>query len=108
MKAKREVARPKKPLSAYIYFSQEYREKLKEQHPDWSSHEIMKHVSGKWAHMDKHEKQPYNDLAADDKARYDKQLSDFTHSHESPDKHPHIFDLRKMRRDSPVSDADHH
>lgn len=29
MKAKREVARPKKPLSAYIYFSQEYREKLK-------------------------------------------------------------------------------
>ena len=24
------VVRPKKPLSAYIYFSQEYREKLKE------------------------------------------------------------------------------
>lgn len=74
MKAKREVARPKKPLSAYIYFSQEYREKLKEQHPDWSSHEIMKHVSAKWSHMDKDEKHPYNEMAAEDKSRYDKQL----------------------------------
>lgn len=53
MKAKREVARPKKPLSAYIYFSQEYREKLKEEHAEWSSHDIMKHVSARWAHMDK-------------------------------------------------------
>lgn len=37
----------------------------------------MKHVSAKWAHMDKDEKQPYHDMAADDKARYDKQLIDF-------------------------------
>ena len=74
MRAKREVARPKKPLSAYIYFSQEFREKLKMEHVDWSSHDIMKHVSAKWAHMDKDEKYPYNEMAADDKARYDKQL----------------------------------
>lgn len=45
MKAKREVARPKKPLSAYIFFSQEFRERLKNQHPDWTSQEIMKNVS---------------------------------------------------------------
>lgn len=74
MKAKREVARPKKPLSAYIYFSQEYREKLKEDHPEWNSQDIMKHVSAKWAHMDKNGKQPYNDMANHDKERYDKQL----------------------------------
>jgi hypothetical protein len=74
MRAKREVSRPKKPLSAYIYFSQEYREKLKEQHPEWSSNEIMRHVSAKWSHMDRKLKEPYNDMAAQDKARYDKQL----------------------------------
>lgn len=56
MKAKKETHRPKKPLSAYIYFSQEYRERLKEQHPNWNSNDIMKHVSSKWAHMDKEEK----------------------------------------------------
>lgn len=64
MRAKKEVARPKKPLSAYIYFSQEYREKLKEQHPEWSSNEIMRHVSSKWSHMDKKLKEPYNEMAA--------------------------------------------
>lgn len=37
MRAKREVARPKKPLSAYIFFSQEYRDKMKMAHPEWSS-----------------------------------------------------------------------
>jgi hypothetical protein len=72
MRAKREVARPKKPLSAYIYFSQEFREKLKSEHTDLSSNDIMKQVSTKWAHMDKDEKNPYNEIAAEDKARYDK------------------------------------
>jgi hypothetical protein len=72
MRAKREASRPKKPLSAYIYFSQDYREKLKELHPEWSSNEIMRHVSAKWSHMSKQQKEPYNDLAAADKARYDR------------------------------------
>lgn len=84
MRAKREALRPKKPLSAYIYFSQDFREKLKEQHPEWSSNEIMRHVSAKWSHMDKKQKEPYNEMAAMDKARYDKQLLEFTHS-ETPD-----------------------
>lgn len=60
MKAKREIDRPKKPLSAYIFFSQDYREKLKEEHADWSSSEIMRHVSAEWALMSKDEKEKYN------------------------------------------------
>jgi len=101
MRAKREVARPKKPLSAYIYFSQEYREKLKEQHPEWSSNEIMRHVSAKWSHMDKKLKEPYNEMAAQDKARYDKQLLEFTHATENQQ---HVFDLRRPRRSSDIND----
>lgn len=72
MKAKREVSRPKKPLSAYIYFSQEYREKLKEQHPEWCSNDIMKSVSTRWQQMEKSQKEPFVELAAQDKARYDR------------------------------------
>ena len=77
MRAKKEVSRPKKPLSAYIYFRQAYRERLKEQHPEWSSNEIMRHVSSKWSHMDRKLKEPYNEMAAHDKSRYDKQLLEF-------------------------------
>lgn len=39
----------------------------------------MRHVSAKWSHMDKKQKEPYNHMAAQDKARYDKQLLEFTH-----------------------------
>ena len=69
----------------------------------------MKHVSGKWAHMDKNEKQPYNDMAAEDKARYDKQLEEFAHNHEHEEhEQPHIFSLRSARKHSDASDADMH
>lgn len=101
MRAKREVSRPKKPLSAYIYFSQEYREKLKEQHPEWSSNEIMRHVSAKWSHMDKKLKEPYNEMAAHDKARYDKQLLEFAHAAENQQ---HVFEFRRPRRSSDAND----
>ena len=78
MRAKRDLARPKKPLSAYIFFSQEVRDKMKAEHPEWNSTEIMKHVSSKWQHMSKEQKQPYNDLANKDKQRYDSELLNFT------------------------------
>lgn len=73
---------------------------MKELHADWTSSDIMKHVSAKWAHMDKDEKQHYNELAAQDKARYDRELLEFTqHEH---DNQPHIFELRNVRKISDV------
>ena len=43
--AKKNSSCPKKPLSAYIFFSQEQRDITKMAHDQWSSSEIMKHVS---------------------------------------------------------------
>ncbi len=63
----------------------------------------MRHVSAKWSHMDKKLKEPYNDMAAQDKARYDKQLVEFTHATEGIH-HPHIFDLRRPRKSSDAND----
>lgn len=65
---------PKKPLSAYIYFSQEHREVLKKRHPQWSSTEVMKRVSIAWSHMRKEEKVRYSLMAAEDKKRYEAEL----------------------------------
>jgi hypothetical protein len=47
---------PKRPLSPYIFYSQEKRKELKEQHPDWNSAQIMKQVSVIWAKMPAQEK----------------------------------------------------
>jgi len=76
-RAKLEAHRPKKPLSAYIYFSQEFRERLKTEHPDWTGQEIMKKVSHTWQHMSKEEKAPFDKAANDDKDRYEKELKHF-------------------------------
>jgi hypothetical protein len=40
------VIKPKKPLSAYIFYSQEQRDLLKKEHPHYSTREVMKQVSG--------------------------------------------------------------
>jgi len=39
---------PRRPLSPYIFFSQEKRKELKKEHPDWNSSQIMKQVSLLW------------------------------------------------------------
>ncbi len=69
-----ESSKPKKPLSAYIYFSQEHREVLKRRHPHWSSTEVMKRVSVAWAHMRKEEKARYVLMANEDKRRYEREV----------------------------------
>jgi hypothetical protein len=45
-------------------------------------------------------------MAAQDKARYDKQLLEFTHSHETSEEH--IFDLRRPRRSFDMSECHSH
>ena len=50
---------PKKPLSAYIYFSQETREQIKKENPKMPVTAVMKEVSNRWGVMSKEEKDPY-------------------------------------------------
>lgn len=60
----------------------------------------MRHVSAQWSHMDRKQKEPYNEMAAHDKSRYDKQLVEFTHA---TDGH-HNADSEFRRPDSSPSE----
>ena len=64
---RRDPGMPKKPLSAYIYFSQEAREQIKQENPKMPVSHIMKEVSSRWANMTKEERQPYISEAKVDK-----------------------------------------
>jgi hypothetical protein len=75
-KMRRDPNMPKKPLSAYIYFSQEIREVIKRENPKMPVVSIMKEVSNRWSAMNKEEKEKYVTLAKDDKKRYEKELSE--------------------------------
>ncbi|SJL08394.1 related to Non-histone chromosomal protein 6 [Armillaria ostoyae] len=76
-KAKKDPKAPKRALSAYMFFSQDWRERIKNENPDAGFGEVGKLLGAKWKELDDEEKKacyvppihPYVDLAAKDKAR---------------------------------------
>ncbi|KAK4052308.1 Non-histone chromosomal protein 6 [Microbotryomycetes sp. JL221] len=70
---KKDPNAPKRPLSAYMHFSQQNREKIKSENPEASFGELGKLLGGKWKEMSDSEKKPYTDMADKDKARYEKE-----------------------------------
>ncbi|TIA89762.1 hypothetical protein E3P99_01903 [Wallemia hederae] len=76
-KAKKDENAPKRALSAYMYMSQEFRPKVREEHPEASFGEIGKILGAKWKEMPTEEKKPFEDQAAADKARYEKEKKEY-------------------------------
>ncbi|ORY85971.1 high mobility group box domain-containing protein [Leucosporidium creatinivorum] len=70
-KAKKDPNAPKRPLSAYMFFSQENRATVKEENPEASFGDLGKLLGAKWKEMDDDEKKPFVKQANDDKARYE-------------------------------------
>ncbi|RHZ81048.1 hypothetical protein Glove_126g7 [Diversispora epigaea] len=67
----KDSSEPKRNLSAYIYFSRDYREKTKAEHPNATFADIGKLLGERWRNMSENEKIPYKELAARDKKRYE-------------------------------------
>lgn len=63
---------PKRALSAFFWFCNDERPKVKETMPDSSVGEIAKELGKKWNECTPETKQKYEALAAKDKARYEK------------------------------------
>ncbi|KAJ7145811.1 high mobility group box domain-containing protein [Mycena epipterygia] len=68
-KAKKDPNAPKRALSAYMFFSQDWRERIKTENPDAGFGEVGKLLGAKWKELDDEEKKPYVDQAAKDKTR---------------------------------------
>ncbi|KJA22161.1 hypothetical protein HYPSUDRAFT_41316 [Hypholoma sublateritium FD-334 SS-4] len=70
-KPKKDPNAPKRALSAYMFFSQDWRERIKTENPDAGFGEVGKLLGAKWKELDDAEKKPYIDQAARDKERAD-------------------------------------
>lgn len=68
---------PRRPLSPYIFFSQEKRKELKRQHPGWNSGQIMKQVSLLWQRMPPQAKLDFQEQSKKDRERYEMQRHEF-------------------------------
>lgn len=74
-RSKKDKDAPKRALSAYMFFSQDNRERVKSENPAASFGEIGRLLGAKWKDMSEAQKQPYNDMADRDKARADSEKS---------------------------------
>jgi len=68
-KAKKEVGEPKGAKNAWMFFSGERRKELKEADPSLTFGQLAKLLSEEWKGMDENAREPYQDLADEDKVR---------------------------------------
>lgn len=65
---------PKRPLSAYMYFSKAKRPALKAANPDWAFGEYGRELGRLWAATGTAAKKPFEALAEKDKKRYEREM----------------------------------
>lgn len=70
----KDVNAPKQPLSGYLRFLTERREKIRHENPNLSFTEISKQLGSEWSSLPQHEKQRYLDEAERDKERYNREM----------------------------------
>ncbi|KAF8591685.1 hypothetical protein K439DRAFT_1656553 [Ramaria rubella] len=68
---------PKRALSAYMFFSQDWRERIKSENPDAGFGEVGKLLGAKWKELDDSEKKPYIEQAAQDKQRAEREKAEY-------------------------------
>jgi len=73
-KKKKDKDAPKRPNSAWIYFSVKKREELKKKDNDLTFGELSKKAAAEWRKLSDSKKKKWQDLADDDKKRYEKEL----------------------------------
>jgi len=70
-KTKKDKDAPKRAISAFFFYNQERREKLKKEQPNLDNKEIIKTMSAEWNALSDEKKKPYVAKAEADKKRYE-------------------------------------
>ncbi|RVE63956.1 hypothetical protein OJAV_G00141630 [Oryzias javanicus] len=79
LKMGKDPTKPRGKMSSYAYFVQTCREEHKKKHPDASVNfaEFSKKCSERWKTMSAKEKGKFEDMARQDKARYDREMMSY-------------------------------
>ncbi|GAA5979303.1 hypothetical protein JCM11641_001988 [Rhodosporidiobolus odoratus] len=99
-KAKKDPNAPKRPLSAYMIFTQDERPKLKEEQPDVKFGEVGKILGARWKELDADEKKPWEEKAKVAKAKYEKEKAayDAENPSEKPASKPKKAPAKKSKK----------
>jgi len=76
-KKKKDPNAPKRGLSAYMFFANDNRDKVREDNPGIKFGEVGKLLGERWKELTDKEKGPYEAKAAADKKRYEKEKAEY-------------------------------
>ena len=65
--------KPKRPISAFFFFTIENRKKIYAETPDISFKEIARRSASDWSKLTEEQRKPYDAMREADKLRYDKE-----------------------------------
>jgi len=91
---------PKRAMTAYMLFSQEKRTQIKTDHPTVGFGQVGKLLGEAWAALPEGDKRKYNELAAKDKIRYQKEAAQYKEDHpESSDEEEKPAKKKRKKKD---------
>jgi len=76
-KRKKDPNAPKRGLSAYMFFANDQRDKVREDNPGIKFGEVGKLLGEKWKELSAKEKEPYEKKAKQDKERYEREKAEY-------------------------------
>jgi len=68
---------PKRGLSAYMFFANDNRDKVREDNPGIKFGEVGKMLGEKWKELTTKDKEPYDKKAKEDKERYEREKAEY-------------------------------
>ncbi|RJE18329.1 hypothetical protein PHISCL_09341 [Aspergillus sclerotialis] len=82
---KKDPNAPKRGLSAYMFFANEQREKVREDNPGISFGQVGKMLGEKWKNLSDEDRRPYEEKAAADKKRYEDEKASYNAQQQGAD-----------------------
>lgn len=79
-KKKKDPNAPKRAMSAFMYFSNSEREKLKKSNPGISFTDVARNLGEKWKKMTAEEKEKFEEMAKQDQKRYKEAMAGYRNS----------------------------
>ncbi|WP_329028072.1 non-histone chromosomal protein 6 [Streptomyces sp. NBC_00690] len=80
-RGKKDPHAPKRALSAYMFYSQDHRERVKQANPDASFSETGRILGNEWRSLSDTDRRPYEERAARDKSRADAEMEAYEARH---------------------------
>ncbi|KAJ5683799.1 Non-histone chromosomal protein 6 [Penicillium sp. IBT 18751x] len=74
---KKDPNAPKRGLSAYMFFANDNRDKVREENPGITFGQVGKMLGDKWKALTESERKPYDEKAAVDKKRYEEEKAKY-------------------------------